>query len=624
MNLKVLTIAILSSLGVTACSDSATTPVTEPPATAVQFIGMDAPSTPTQRASVYTSAKVKVSYSDGTTATRDLSYNQLYGTTDSINGELAGGVYDAVGQALMDNTVPANPTQFVSDTPDGNSLMAVPGADADALGVQGNPLFMVTHFEYVSANNVGNSEYGKLPMTMGLTTIDQDPASGALDVVRYRNIDFSSVNGLWIPCASSLSPWNTHLGSEEYEPNARAYELDDTNAPTLPFTERYFSNTKVASPYFYGITPEVTVAADGTSSVVKHYALGRIAREMVKVMADNRTVYMGDDGSYVGLFMFVADTAEDLSAGTLYAAKWNQLTATDGGSADLSWVQLGHATNSEIKTLIDGGIVFSDIFLASDVDPVDPSYTKVKTNSGTEWLKLNSGMEKAAAFLETRRYAAYLGATTEFNKMEGVSVNAKDNKVYVAMSYVQKGMLDSISDPVNDIHVAEIKAGVVYQLDLVAGQSDTDSTAINSAHVANKMTGLVVGEAIATDSMGNTANNDKIANPDNVFFSEKMRTLFIGEDSGMHVNNYVWAYNVDSGELARILSVPAGAEATGLQAINNLNGFAYLMSNFQHPGDYIGTTSAEVISQVDGLIDEMWNNKKKSAVGYISGIPVIE
>jgi hypothetical protein len=62
-------------------------------------------------------------------------------------------------------------------------------------------------------------------------------------------------------------------------------------------------------------------------------------------------------------------------------------------------------------------------------------------------------------------------------------------------------------------------------------------------------------------------------------------TLFIGEDSGQHLNNYVWAYNVDTKVLRRILSVPAGAECTGLQAVDNLKDFAYVMSAFQHPGD---------------------------------------
>ena len=49
-------------------------------------------------------------------------------------------------------------------------------------------------------------------------------------------------------------------------------------------------------------------------------------------------------------------------------------------------------------------------------------------------------------------------------------------------------------------------------------------------------------------------NPDKVASPDNLSYSEAMRTLFIGEDSGKHTNNYVWAYNVDTKELERILS----------------------------------------------------------------------
>ena len=85
------------------------------------------------------------------------------------------------------------------------------------------------------------------------------------------------------------------------------------------------------------------------------------------------------------------------------------------------------------------------------------------------------------------------------------------------------------------------------------------------------------------DALGNSANPDKIANPDNLKYSEAMRTLFIGEDSGNHVNNFLWAYNVDTKQLSRILSCPAGAESTGLHAVDDLNGFSYIMSNFQHP-----------------------------------------
>ena len=593
---------------------------------AVEFIGMDAPATAEQRASVYTSARVKIIFNNGQSRIRPLEYKQLFATTDVINGKVAGGLYDAAGQPLMDISVPAAPSQYVSDTPDSNSLLEVDHAKAKSLGVKGNPLFLVTHYEYVTANNAGDSEYGKVPMTMSLATLDQNKKSGELSLVDYSNIDMAGIKGLWIPCAGSLSPWNTHLGSEEYEPDARAYEADNTNDPYIPFTVKYYDNTVTATPYDYGHVPEVTVAADGSSSVVKHYALGRIAREVVQMMPDQRTAYMGDDGAYTGLFMFVADKAADLSASTLYAARWTQTSDAGAGSGDLSWIKLGHASDAEIQTMVDDGIKFSDIFSASSTDPGDPGYKKVRTYNGVEWLKLNDGMEKAAAFLETRRYAAYLGATTEFNKMEGVALNAADKKAYVAISYLEKGMVAGYADtdPADDIHLNKISSGAVFQLTLAGHQKDSNNDRIRSRYVATTMSGLVWGEDQPADAAGNTSNDDMVANPDNLKYSESLRTLFIGEDSGRHVNNYLWAYNVDTGKLSRILSTPAGAESTGLQAVDNLNGFAYVMSNFQHPGEYIGSMDATLKAEVDPLINSMWANKKKAGIGYISGIPALK
>lgn len=129
----------------------------------------------------------------------------------------------------------------------------------------------------------------------------------------------------------------------------------------------------------------------------------------------------------------------------------------------------------------------------------------------------------------------------------------------------------------------------------------------------------LLGEDIAKDAQGNTANPKKIANTDNVFFSEKMRTLFIGEDSGMHVNNFVWAYNVDTKKLTRILSAVAGAENTGLQVIDNLNGHAYIMSNAQHWGDLPGNVPADLKAQLLSKIDRF-----HAPVGYIGGLPGIK
>jgi hypothetical protein len=584
----------------------------------VEFVGMPAPATAKEMAQLYTTASVKVTYSNGSVKTFPLTYKKLFKSTDKIGGTIAGVAVDSKGNPIMDTTNPSQPIPYVSEDPDSNSLFSVPGAKSTGKG--GHPLSLVTHYEYI------NRAYGIVPASMSLTTIDQNKKTGDLTPVTLKKIDFSGVGGLWIPCNGSLTPWNTHLGSEEYEPDARVSETDPKKTNVDPFTQYYYNDTtKTGNPYAYGYLPEVTVRADNSTSVVKHYSIGRFSHELGKVAPDMRTVFFGDDGGNTMLFLYVADKAKDLSAGTLYAGKWIQKSAENGGSADLQWINLGHATDKEVKSFIDKGVKFSDIFETSDQAAEGFTAVKVYSSVSTkvEYLKVKPGMEKAAAFLESRRYGAVKGATAEFNKMEGVTVNAKDNKAYVAMSYLEKAMEKDIkgTDPADDIQVNKISAGVTYELTLKGKQKDRSGTAINSAYVPSFMKGLVFGQDLATpDAKGNKANDERVANPDNLSFSEDLRTLFIGEDSGMHANNYVWAYNVDTKKLSRILSTPAGAEATGLMEQDNLNGFRYLMSNIQHPGDEM-IVADSLKADVEKYINQNFDNKQTGVVGYISGLP---
>jgi len=609
-----LTAAGLTSFGLSACGGSDAAPVT---LSSVEFLGMAAPATDAERAASYTAASVKLGYSDGTSKTQTLAYNTIYKTGDTLkNGSasvIAGAYYDINGNPIMD-TSGTTPEPFYSDCPDGNSLISL--ANPSVAGVTGNTLFLVTQYEYKSLDNAGVSMYGKLPSQITVTTLDQDKKTGALKAVKHFTVDTKPVNGIWIACASSLSPWNTHLSSEEYEPDAVNIA---TNTMFQAFSQNLYGSTTAANPYHYAHVPEVTVKPDGTASIVKHYCLGRIARELVEVCPDNKTVLMGDDGDNTGLFMFIADREKDLSSGVLYVAKWAQTSATNGGSATLSWIKLGSATSAEIKALADT-LKAADIVTVKTVDPVDTAYTKIGFNGKTEWVKFSAGMEKAAAFLETHRYAAMMGGTLEFTKMEGVALNKKDKVAYVAMSRIEKSMIDTAGD----IQVGKITAGATYELKLSAAQKDSAGAAIGSDWVPTAMAAIpaLVGQDQVADAVGNTAHVDKVATPDNVKFSEKLRTLFIGEDSATHVNNFVWAYNVDTKKLSRIQSVPTGAEATGLQVIDDLNGFSYIMGNFQHPGDW-GSIHSIVKAGADPLINANWNNKKSSAVGYISGLPVL-
>ncbi|MFC4410080.1 PhoX family protein [Chungangia koreensis] len=441
---------------------------------------------------------------------------------------------------------------------------------------------MINHFE-----SMPNNEIGTVPRALYLNTVEQDKKTGELKITDIEPIDFSEFGGVWTPCAGILSPWNTHLGSEEYEPNARAHEKNPESSSVTQFARNYYQDPKaIGNPYLYGYTTEVSVHPNGDSKAVKHHSMGRLSFENVTVAPDNRTVYYGDDGSYVTSFMYIADEEKDLSAGTLYAAKFEQTSAENGGAGNMEWIKLGHATDEEVKELAET-LTFSDIFETTDDTEYAAAngFSHVKTSAGEEYLKVKPGMEKAAAFLESRRYGAMQGATAEFNKMETLTFNKADNKVYMAMSTIAKGMEENPNDPVDDIRLPKINAGGIYEMNIAKEQMDSEGSPIDSDYVVANMSAILVGEDIPKDAEGNKAHLDQIANPDNIVYSENLRTLFIAEDSGNHVNNVGWAYNVDTKKLSRIVSAPDGGEVTGIQAIEDLNGYSYLMVSSQNPGN---------------------------------------
>ncbi|MGR3765720.1 PhoX family protein [Rossellomorea sp. NS-SX7] len=589
----------------------------------VQFSSMDAPSSIENMVKTYTESTVKVTFEDGTQKEIPLSYDQLYLTKDKIvenNKEMipAGTPIDVNGDPIIDNSIPEDPSYYISDAPDSNSLIK-----------KGNKTYMISHFEYDSQNNAGEEVSG-LPASMTLTEVKRDKKTGKLSIVKNaKKIDFANVNGLWIPCNGSTTDWGTHMGSEEYEPDARAFENKDSDAykEVRNYAEHYFHDASKANPYFYGWIPEISITKQGEASVEKHYSTGRFSHEMMKVLPDNKTALFGDDGGNTMSFMYVADKAEDFSSGTLYAAKFEQTGTEKGGSGDLKWIKLGHASDQEVLDIINSGVKFSDIFETAE-EPTE-GFTAVKTNASdeVEYLKVKPGMEKAAAFLESRRYGAIKGATSEFNKMEGIAVNKEDKKAYMAISY-QEGSMEKEENAVqDDIQLPKLESGVTYELNLQGNQADASGSQIASEYVPSSMQGFIIGKDLETpDALGNTADPDQVANPDNLSYSEDLNTLFIGEDSGMHTNNFVWAYNLDDEKLSRILSVPVGAEATGLSAANNVGDSQYVLSNYQHPGADLDEKEITAVDkgELEKAMKETIGIMETGGVGYISGIPALD
>lgn len=586
------------------------------------FTSMPAPSlaNPALMARTTVGSSMVLTFSDGSTRKVDLGYEQFFMTGDAVpDGKggsiIAGAYFDNTGAPIMDNSVPAKARAFFSNCPDGMSLLKLEAPKVP--GVNGNTVFAVVQFEYQSMDQAGNDMYGRLPSPIAVLTLAQDPATGKLSLVKYSNVDTSSVNGLWITCGASLSPWNTHLSSEEYEPDA-------TVAKTQPqfqaYSQNLFNDPNKANPYHYGHMPEVTVNPDGTGSIKKHYCMGRISHELVQIMPDQRTALMGDDATNGGLFMFVADRKADLSSGSLYVAKWAQTSGTGPGAGTLTWINLGHATSAEVKELADQ-LTAADIMDVRKTDPADNTFTKIRFSGADNWVKLMPGRRQAAAFLETHRYAALVGGTLGFTKMEGTTVNVKDKIAYSAMSRIETSMVDGT---VAGMKVTANSAGAVYQLHMKAGQVDTNGQAIDSEWVPVDMAAVaeLVGAPISpVDDLGNTHNADKISNPDNLKFSEKLRTLFVGEDSGGHVNNFLWAYNVDTKALSRLLSCPVAAESTGLQAVDEINGWTYITSNFQHAADWTGL-HAKVRPTLEPLVKANYKDGFGASVGYLTGVKI--
>jgi uncharacterized protein len=613
--------------------------------TSVEFSATPAPANVMEMTVPYTRSKATVTLADGSTKIYPLTYHVLHRSGDFVSGWYAGLIVDKTGAPILSaagkNGEARGP--FFAPGADGTSLLVIPGAKVD--GANGHTVFLINHLEYeTEAPNVDPKKpmielYRRLPMAMNLTVLDQDPESGDLRPIKMSNVDFSSVAGIWTPCNGSTTPWMTHLGSEEYEPDAQYFETRPLDAMNLYFgTLGKLAGKGGADPYRYGHIVEVVLAPDGQTTVTKHYAMGRLSFELGDVMPDRRTVYIGDDGEDVIRAMFIADKPEDLSAGTLYAARWIQRSGEDFGAADLEWIRLGHASDAEIGKIIQDGMSFSKIWDVANPAGEKPicdeaaGFRRVYAYAGTggdtalTCLRPKKGMETAAAFLETRRYAAYLGATTEFTKMEGQAHNSADKKLYTVISYIKDAMIEGRNGnrPRDDIHLAgdkgDLGCGVVYQSSMAGNRIDMEKQLIDSEWVAVDMTPLVHGAHESEQARARRWGPcvaDMVANPDNLRYSEAMRTLFIGEDSDYHFNNYTWAFNVDTQRPVRIFSAPAGAENTGLSVYDAVNGHAYITGNVQHPGAELPEYPKDTDVDLRGLIDP------RGIVGYFGGLPAM-
>jgi secreted PhoX family phosphatase len=247
------------------------------------------------------------------------TYQVLGRAGDAIPNAIDGSVFGAITAAADGKPL------FVCDNPDGNMFLPTTSA-----GTEG---YLYSNWECSPG---------------GVSQLYIKQNGDTWNVIEGSRVDFTGVGGTTNNCNASVTPWNTALTSEEYPPDV-AGELSgytDTQAAieaNIGGKANIFQTGNI-------IELKPSGGEDGAigTSVTRLYTLGRFSKEMALVMPDSKTVYFGDDGTDRVLYKFVADTAEDLTAGTLYAAKITQ----DGETLKLNWLELGKGKNDDIAKAV--------------------------------------------------------------------------------------------------------------------------------------------------------------------------------------------------------------------------------------------------------------------------------
>ncbi len=602
--------------------------------TAIEFAQVGIPQTDQEHVSYKITDKLIVTYSDGTKKEYPLTFEPLVQSGDQYGSYKWGQLLNIDGQPISNV---AYSKAEISFNPDANSIIKTPDGK----------YFIITHFEE--------------PPGM-LYASELDP--NTLKVKNITPIDFKTVGGTIINCAGSTTPWNTHLGGEEdYDLNS-IYSVsaggknpsyvscqkdsngyftgNDSNGKTNYFcgyvagVQRYLKDLNIDEKngylgdkfnlYNYGYNVEVGYDK-GNWKVAKHYVTGKYTPEMAVVMPDRKTLYMSDDGDYKGLYKLVLDQPQnsfnDNWCGTLYSAKVKQISPDKGGTFEVSWIKLGSGCDKDIKAIIDKKPILTDIFDVENPSSCPTGFKLITEDKIDQCLRLKTGQYrsskftsddevlKAAAFLETRKYAAYLGSSIEFRKGEGLAYDPDNNTLYYAITEIG----GSMSDGKGDINLPKNMCGAVYKLSL-----DTN-------YNVTKMEGIVIGKEIKKDPADPDyqkygqkwfCHPDYISNPDNLKYIG-FDTLLIGEDTKYHINNFVWAYNVKTGKLTRIAWVPTGAEITGVFAHGQIGNNYIMTLNIQHP--FVDTFYNADGNPVNATYNDQNKDKRKGILGIIKGTP---
>lgn len=417
-------------------------------------------------------------------------------------------------QPLVVAGAPVAGVRFGPETPPGRD-----GLDGQGLYRVDGVAWLLSHFE-------------RAPSALQRSRVDVE--GGRL--LSTEAVDLGGIEGLNF-CAAAQTPWGSHLGSMEYEPDAAIVGPDgrlpvvaDRGGGLGKVEDEGYNRLSPGSPYRVGWAWEARPEAGG---IHLRKALGRFSHESARVMADARTVYLSDDhGEGGGLYLFVADEAGNLAAGELYAARWGER---------LEWVSLGHAGEEELEPMP----AFSELFDRVLAERCPEGFGRAVQAGASECLRLRPGQERLASRLETRRLAALRGASTWITKEEGLASDGS-SRLWIAVSVLSAPDGRRLN-PCGGVYLAALGPG-----------TDVEGRAIDSPYVAGPLELLLEGAP-----RGESCGAEGIANPDNLLWIGDR--LLIAEDSHRREDRRSWLWSWREGELRPLFASPVEAELTGLE-----------------------------------------------------------
>lgn len=396
------------------------------------------------------------------------------------------------------------------------------------------------------------------------------PAAGSDLVKTNADPEGMSPKGTMNNCGSGRTLWGTYLTCEE---NFNGY-FGATGEFSLTegferygiggegryayekFDERYDLSKEPMEPNRHGWITEID-PANPDSTPVKHTALGRFKHENAAMTqaADGRVVvYMGDDERGEFMYRFVSNGVY-----------------TEGGSTD--------------GLLSDGTLYVA----------------KFNDDMTGEWLALTpetTGMELAELLVHARMAGSKVGATT-MDRPEWIAVNPLKAEAYCALTNNSKRGSEGM--PVNAVNPRETNDyGQIVRWRPEGEDHGADTFAWDLYVMAGN-------PAVYDNAYGGSDNvtpGNMFNSPDGMAF-DTQGMLWIqtdGDDSNEgdfagQGNNQMLVGNTETGDIARFLTAPNGAEVTGLcWSADNKVAFV----GIQHPGgswpDGDGIPRSSVIS----------------------------